>query len=213
MPEIELHKQVVFPLLRAKMARNVQYVHGSFEKGKDILYNCFGFHGQSRLEVWQVKNQPFSGRAGDKNHVAEVLTQLSKQCRYTEIRNPETGRSERPRGVVLYSTYDLPDKDTLGLGRFFQELDELECDFIGPDKLIDQLKEHLRDLHADYAFPGGGLFRVIRRYVDVHHEALAFDLRSNQRKALKDCFVNLGVGQAGQTLDRLARGELLTTAQ
>ncbi|MGQ0634848.1 MAG: hypothetical protein ACT4QC_09575 [Planctomycetaceae bacterium] len=61
LPETAVHAEFVFPLLRAMKFRNVQYVHGTFERGKDLLFQYLNPFGSLELAVCQVKNAPFSG--------------------------------------------------------------------------------------------------------------------------------------------------------
>jgi hypothetical protein len=206
MPEVELHKQVVHLLLKRLGATHVEYVHGSAEKGKDFIYVCLDFQRRPRLEVCQVKNTPFTGRAGD-NHPGTVLNQLI-QCRSYEVRNPASGKIERPRGVVLYSTYELPEKDIAGGRSLLDEIERNDCEFVGPVAFVRLVREYLPELYAEFAFPGGGVFRFIARYVNTHHEAEAFGLRSEELRPLAEFFVNLGVAQGGGMLERLAAGDV-----
>jgi NACHT domain len=206
-PEPELQTDVVIPLLKNQGAKCVECVHGPTEKGKDIVYVHEDFDGDDRLVVCQVKNQPFSGRAGD-DHAISVLSQLI-QCRAYEVRNPITNLMQRPQGVVLLSTYDLPQKDLAAAGRLLQEMKEKECKFVGPEELVKKVKRYLPEVYADFAYPGGGLYRLIRRYVNTHHEAAAFDLQPSDERSLADFYINLGLTQTGQLLDGLARGDVV----
>src|SRR5689334_22794111 len=63
MTETRLHREVIQPRLRHMGADNVQYTHGQTEKGKDFVYTINDFYGDPQLQVCQVKNEPFSGRA------------------------------------------------------------------------------------------------------------------------------------------------------
>jgi hypothetical protein len=193
MTEDKLRKEVVIPLLKKQGATHIELVHGAFEKGKDIIYIHSDFHNHARLEVCQVKNQPFSGRAGDDNPVT-VLSQL-QQCRKIEIRNPAKNTTERPRGVVLLSTYEIPTKDTYGADRLLKQIEEDDCLFIGPEEFVKKIETYLPELFEDLAFPGGGIFGLLRRYVDVHHESIAFGINSTEQRPLTDFYINLGMAQ------------------
>ncbi len=72
--EVELHEQVFKPLLAAKGAMHIEYLHGSAERGKDFRYVWRDIHGNFVLEVCQVKNAPITGDSGSSSNVTTVLS-------------------------------------------------------------------------------------------------------------------------------------------
>jgi hypothetical protein len=205
MTEVDLHNDVVGPLLKAQGVRHVERVHGTTEKGKDFIYvHRDPFHGIDSLEVMQVKNSPFSTKS-NYDHPSTVLSQLL-QCETTEVRNPETNQLQVPHRIILLSTYELPERTISGAGPLLDKLNASKCLFIGPEKLLDRVRQFLPSLYADFAYPGSGLYRAMRRYVDIHHEALAFDLPAHASKSLGAFYVNLGLTNTGRVMYRLASG-------
>lgn len=205
MPERRLHTETIVPLLKARGASHVQYVHGAFERGKDIVFVSEDFYGDPRLEVCQVKNEPFTGRATDSNFTFGLLNQLN-QAREIEVLNPATHTLERPAAVSLISTYAIHDKDVAGASAFLAKLKSNSVKIVGPDDLLRLLKRYLPTYYAEIACPGEGLVKALRTHLAFHQEAAAFDLSS--KRALSDFFVNLGLVTAGTVLRRLADGRL-----
>jgi|GEM_PF-3442032 len=205
MSEIDLHKRVVVPLLKNMSFRYVRYVHGSFERGKDLLYLSEDAYGDWRVEVCQVKNSPFTGRATSSASTSTTLTQL-QQCRHTSVLNPLTHKMEVPKAVVLLTTHAIPDRDVAGTDDFLIALDRLECKIVGPERLVTLIEQYLPDYYSETVFPGESMLEAMKQYVNVHHEARAFRIR-NPRPIDQWC-VNLGASDAGSTLDRLSKKRL-----
>jgi hypothetical protein len=205
MKEVDIHQQIIMPLLHDMGMSHVRYVHGSYERGKDILYLSRDSFGDDRLEVCQVKNEAFTGQAGDKNSTTAALHQLV-QSRTTEVLNPATNRMELPLGVVLWTTYPLPDRTVAGAGALLDEIHRTQCKIIPPEKFARLLKEHSPNVYAELAFPGQGFARAMRMYVSSHREASAFDLV--RQRDLDDFFINLGMVHSGAWLPKIAKGEL-----
>ena len=133
MDEVDIHKEVIWPLLKVLGATHVEYVHGPTEKGKDFIFVHPDFHGNARLEVCQVKNEPFRGRAGN-DHVSAVLNQMI-QCVGYEVLNPCTQKLELPKGAILYSMYELPEKGISGASGLLASFQKNNCEFVGPVKI------------------------------------------------------------------------------
>lgn len=192
MSEPELHREIILPILQ-RMATHVRYVHGASERGKDFVYVTRDAYGDSVLEVCQVKNGPFSGRAGTKRNTASLLDQL-RQSRNYEVLNPETNRKERPQVVSLWTTYPISDRDTADGAGLLNELSAMRCKIVTPEKLVSLLKQYAGSLYDDIAYPGHGIVRELMRYLDRHHESPAFDLSTE--KMLTAFFVNIGIATA-----------------
>lgn len=199
MKETVLHKRVIGPLLKAMGAKHLEYLHGPNERGKDFVYLARGFYGQDQLTVCQVKNKPFSGRAADSESVTAVLNQLV-QCRKTLVLNPATGQKELPEHVVLITAYGLPDAPLSDGGVLLQEIRTNACEIIGPERLVDLVREHLQELYYDIALPGTGIQRALAHYLGKHHEAAAFSLSPERDRF----FVNLGVAGASDLVHALS---------
>jgi asparagine synthetase B (glutamine-hydrolysing) len=148
MTETELHTEIIIPLLQEGIGTHVQYLHGNFEREKDLLFIGTDSFGEPTLEVCQVKNTRFSGSAGSENAVA-VLNQL-QQCRDLEVLNPRTTLKERPHWVVLISTYDIPDKDLADGKSFLDNLRANRCKFVPPGTLLKLLEKHLPEVYRDF---------------------------------------------------------------
>jgi hypothetical protein len=110
MPETKLTKELIIPLLQCMGATHVDYLHGSSEKGKDIIFLKQDMFKQ-KLVACQVKNDKFTGKASSPSNTTAVLNQLL-QCRNTHILHPVTHQKQLPNEVVLITTFPVPDKDT-----------------------------------------------------------------------------------------------------
>ena len=204
--EVELHTRIVIPLLRALGAEAVTYVHGAFERGKDIIYvRKDSFYGDSSLEVCQVKNQRFSGNATSSNNTIGVLTQL-EQARKTKVLNPLTSKKELPNAVVLLTTYDLPDKDVADCDTYLDSLSAKRIKVIGPEKLVELLRTNLFEEYIRFASDGDVAAQSMYVYVNTRHESAAFD--SSHRRDLESFFINLGIAAPDSVLSRIDNGTL-----
>lgn len=197
-----LHTVVVLPLFKAMGFRHVQYVHGAFERGKDILYCTQDSYDDIRLEVCQVKNTAFTGKATSRENTNTVLSQL-KQCREYEVLNPELSLKERPQGVVLLTTYPLPDKDLADAGCFLRELRKESIKVIPPDKFIDLIEKHLPDYFMETVSPGHVIFRGLLSHLNKHQEHAAFEIM--HARELNSYFVNLSMSPSGSVLSFLSK--------
>lgn len=189
MPEVNLHTEIVIPLLKGMNFTHIRYLHGANERGKDILYIAKDAFGKSYVGVCQVKNEPFSGRASSKTHTIGILNQL-KQCCSIEVHNPETHQNELPQEIVLLSTYPFPNKDIIGASSLLDELKRLRCKLIEPETLVNLIKEKIPEVYARFTYSGEGLIKEISTYVNIHHEAAAFGI--SRKKKLSDFYVDLG---------------------
>jgi hypothetical protein len=190
MTEDDLRTKIVMPLLEHLGAGSIRDLHGSSERGVDLVYVLEDKLGKRDLEVAQIKNSSFSGKSQSRRNTIAILTQLI-QCRQRRVLHPETHRKERPNSVALWTTYPLPDKDTADAGDLLEEIDSQRVRIIGPDRLVELLESWMPFLYEELAFPGHGLTRAIAGYVSVHREANAFDVVSAKR--LADFFVNVSV--------------------
>jgi hypothetical protein len=86
------------------------------------------------------------------------------------------------------------------------QLSSSQCEVIGPCDLVALFKNHMHDVYLDIALPGQGLVHAIRRYVEVHHEAAAFEL--TEARTVSTFFVNLGLATFGGNAHRLTTGTL-----
>lgn len=75
-PEVELTRRVVIPLLKVLGSTQVEYNHGVGEYGKDI--NCWRIDeiGEPELTVAQVKHYKPSKRPSDSNAFQTAVNQL-----------------------------------------------------------------------------------------------------------------------------------------
>ncbi|MCZ6529587.1 MAG: NACHT domain-containing protein [Chloroflexi bacterium] len=190
MSEIKLHTEVINPLLLL-LASHVRYVHGSEERGKDFVYVTKDELGDSVLQACQVKNTPLTGRASSSVHTVALLTQL-RQCRELLVLNPETHLKEKPQVVSLWTMYPLPEKDTADSSELLGSLRHLQCKIVGPEKIVQLVEKHMPEYFQRIAYSGSGLAKTLRIYVDIHHEAEAFDVQRPRR--LSEIFVSIGVG-------------------
>lgn len=202
MDERLLHTEVVIPLFRNMDFKNVRYLHGPSEKGKDLVFNVNDGYGGLRLEVCQVKNSPFTGKASSKDNTFTVLRQL-QMCRQYEVLNPSNNQKEKPQGVVLFTTYELPDRDTADAGIFLDELRAQSIKVLGPDTILDLVQEYLPGLYNETAFPGTAISARLSQYLDTHHESSAFGLTTARK--LTSFFVNLSLTPVGSILHAIQR--------
>lgn len=203
--EVTVHKEVIFPLLRAMQMRNVEYVHGPDERGKDIKFNRLDEFESELLDVCQVKNQPFSGNAAAETNTFAMLNQL-RQCRSIEILNPATNRLQTPDNVWLISTYPLPDKDTIGATKLFDDLAELSARIVWPDKLVTLIRRHLPAFYDRHTASGEFISHRLLEYLDQHHESRAFD--TSLHRKLSHFFVNLAATPRQSDLNRIGARQL-----
>jgi len=209
MAEVDLHKAVIFPLLRAMGFQHVQYVHGAFERGKDIIYNASDEFGDPLLSVCQVKNAPFSGDATSENNTLAALNQL-RQCRVTQVLDPLTNTLQLPQRVLLLSTFIIPDKDVAGVGRLLDALraEGIECK--GPDKPADLIRQKLPALYSSIAFPGAAIMDALNSYVNTHHEYSAFhSSRMRPLASFSSFFTALSVVLPDTLMEHVASGSLV----
>lgn len=202
MPEVELHSKVVIPLLKKMPFECVRYVHGVFERGKDLIYLSRDAYGDEQLEVCQVKNGPFTGKAGRKTNTIDALSQI-RSCRMTEVLNPKTNQKEKPQAVVLLTTYPLTDKDTADRGGLLQELKELECKIVGPEKLVDLIAEWVPDIYEEIALLDLGIKRGIASYLRISYEMGVFQLA--RTICILDYYVNLEIVKKKVNVDLMLR--------
>lgn len=188
LPETKLHTKIVIPLLKSIGFSHIRYLHGSAEKGKDLCYIVEDNFGDKYLEVCQVKNEPFSGKAIHANNTISTLTQL-RQCKNIEVFNPLTTKNELPQSAVLMTTYPLPDKDIQGASKLLDELHRERCKIVTPEKFIELIKLYLSEEYNSYAFPGKGLSKKLCSYVSIHREAIAFGL---QQRNIDEFYINIG---------------------
>lgn len=187
--EVDLCRKIVDPLLR-QIGSNVQYVHGNTEEGKDFIFTTKDAYGDLLLEVCQVKNAPFSSKAGHRSNLITLLQQLT-QCKNLEVTNPATHLNELPQFVSLITTYPLPQKGTKSAGILLNKLKQENCKIIGPDKFLFLLKTYLPKLYNSLAYPGAGISKSLLIYVNTHHESMAFGI--DQRRPLPSFYVDLGI--------------------
>ena len=204
MKEADLTKKVIIPILKGMGASHVRYLHGSFERGKDLACVFADSYGDGQLEVCQVKNEAFSDRAGANSHTASVLAQV-QQARRTEVLNPQTNCKELPQAVRLWTTYPLPDKGTADMGAFLSKLRADNCRVVTPEKLVALFRQYLPDLYEQIAFPGQGISRGLVSFLNSHHEASAFEVKAVRH--LSDFFVDLGLSQRLKQRNRPDRAE------
>ena len=203
MDERVLHKRVIMPVLKQKGATHVRYVHGAFERGKDIVYVYRDFDDDLCLRVCQVKNEKLTGSTSSPSSAMGVLRQL-EQCRDTAVLNPVTNTKELPQEVALYTTYPIPDHAVADGAAFLERLRATRCKVLGPEALLSQIGKYLPQLYGELAIPGSSLSRAMERYVVVHREADAFDLEPTRH--LADIFVNLGMAPGSAILKTLLSG-------
>ena len=80
-----MHTKVVIPFFQAHGATHCRHVHGSFERGKDVVFLMpDNIVDDPQLAVCQVKNEKLTGRAGGHSSAHTVLNQLL-QCKETEV--------------------------------------------------------------------------------------------------------------------------------
>ncbi|NQT12496.1 MAG: NACHT domain-containing protein [Planctomycetes bacterium] len=203
MDERLLHNRVIMPVLKAKGATHVRYVHGAFERGKDIIYVYRDFDDDLCLRVCQVKNEKLTGKASGPSSAMGVLRQL-EQCRETAVLNPVTNTKELPQEVALYTTYPIPDHAVADGAAFLDRLRATRCKVFAPEALVNQIRDSLPQLYAELAIPGSSVAQAMERYVVVHREAVAFDLEPTRH--LADIFVNLGLAPSSTALKALLSG-------
>lgn len=193
MTEEEFRRIVVAPLLQA-MGTHVTETHGVDEEGKDFTYMAKDHVGFDILIACQVKNEKLTGDSSrGAGNVTVVLNQLL-QCVALEALNPVTNLRERPQAAYMISTYPLPDGKTKSAGRLLAELREKQCQFIGPEKLIELLKSKTPHVYEALVLPGQQVGRAIGEYVALHREAEAFGLSPERR--LSEFFVDLDAATA-----------------
>ncbi len=205
MAETQIHTRVIIPLLKARGASHVRYVHGSFERGKDIIYVYSDFHGEPCLGVCQVKNEKLTGKSGATSSAMTVLTQL-QQCRNTRVLHPATTTKCLPDEVVFYTPFPIPDAPLADAGTFLEQLRANGIRVISPERLDEQIEESLADLFAELAHPGGNISQAIHRYVASHREAGAFELTTTRK--LCDFYINLDVAPTSSILGAILDGRL-----
>ncbi|MGQ0634849.1 MAG: NACHT domain-containing protein [Planctomycetaceae bacterium] len=146
-----------------------------------------------------------SGNVTHANNTTGVLIQL-EQCKATKVLNPETHLPQLPDTVYLISTYPVPDKDVAGADSLLENLRKMGVRIIGPDALVDLIRQHMPDAFDDVASPGHGFMLRYSAYLNQHHEVSAFAPRSE--RTLDAFFVNLGFAPHECTASRLSRGDL-----
>ncbi len=203
--EVTLQEEVLFPLLRAMNFRNVEHVHGPLERGKDLKFNFTDSFGGSLLGVCQVKNEPFTGNAQGTPNVTGLAVQL-KQCKMTQLLNPDNGRLQTPDSVWLVTTYPLPDKDTIGMPALFDELAAHSVRVVWPDDLVNLISSKLPLLYDRHAAHGQFIGHRLLEYLDQHHEARAFE--SSLTRRMTQFFVNIVAIPRGSLLKKLKRKKL-----
>ena len=202
--ESELTQEVIMPLLRNMGFTHIQYVCGSGERGKDLIYMGKDCYGLSELHVCQVKNQKFSDRAHDSSNTRGVLRQI-QDCRDVSVLNPETQLIQIPDRVVLISTWPLPDSHLRGAETLLEQLRSERCRVIGPDDLISLIMKSLPEYYQENIDPTEAIPPTMLAHLNKHHEAAAFELQ--QTKSLREFFVSLGMSDIAKTGQRMAAAE------
>ena len=101
-----------------------------------------------------------------------TLHQLN-QCLVTEVLNPDSNLKEVPVGVVLISTYDIPDKDTADAGRHLAELKRKGVKFVTTDSFIELIRQHLDAPPPTFKSLKAGVPKKVERVVRATLEKTA----------------------------------------
>lgn len=189
MDERKIHTSIVIPMLKNMGCLHIEYLHGAFEKGKDLVYSFRDHFGDSYIEVCQIKNQPFSGKANSDNNTIAVLSQL-KQCKNIEVFNPIAKKNELPQSIILLTTYPIPTKDTVGASKLLEELHTERCKIVSPQQFVNLIKVHLPDVYNSLAYPGQDINHKLCSYACVHKEYEALGLLTKRK--IENVYVNVG---------------------
>lgn len=200
MPEKQLHTKVIIPLLKSMGFRGVRYIHGSYERGKDIVYVTGDSYGDDRLEVCQVKNDCFTGKSNSSTNTMTVLSQI-RSCRMIEVLNPVTNQKEIPQGVVLFTTYPLTDKDTADGGNVLKQLKEMECKIVTPEKLVSLIENFTPEVYEQIGLLSRSIKRAMANYIRKSTEASAF--RISRIVSVLDYYVNLEIARKKEEVDKI----------
>jgi hypothetical protein len=176
MVEVAFHNRIVKPFLLAIGAQNLQYTHGSNERGKDFLYTVRSAYGKDELHACVVKNGKFNARANDSNSVQTALGQIQTSRKVVSL-NPLTGNHEIPRSVCFISTHDIPDKATGNYARQLSELSEY-CTFLTGEAFAKKFCELCNGTFRETLKPGSFISSCILKEVGQHSEAVVFKLPS-----------------------------------
>jgi hypothetical protein len=191
--ETTLHVEVILPLLK-HMFTSVRYVHGTLERGKDILYISETPFGTHELHVCQVKNAPFDARATSPASFAYTANQLI-QAAQTKVLNPETNQLTLPDRVVLLSTYPVEDRVVAGADYTLNELQVKHCTILPPERLAHLIRQHLPDYYSKAVGTGVDVFAKLRTYVGAHREAEAFGARNERERFRINVDIEFAVDQ------------------
>jgi hypothetical protein len=210
MHETQIHKDVIHPLLIALGFKDISYVHGPQERGKDFVYIEFDRYNIPRLHVCQVKNQPMTGQARHRESVTEVMNQLV-QCSNYEVLNSRSNAKELPWQITLYTTYPLPDAALADAQPLLDLIRRSRIIVVGPEQLVELIQTRLPQLFADLVFPQHSQLAQLRAYLDKHHESIAFD--THTARTLSSFFTPIDVTPIQSWARELQRGRLALDIQ
>jgi hypothetical protein len=139
--EVDLHREIIKPLLNEMGATHVMYCHGTRELGKDFYYLMAGAYGRTELHALQVKNKPFNASSGSPDSIHTLLSQV-EIARDKPIAHPVTQKSSPPDRIVVMSPYGLLDSVLLGTESRITNLSRYVIFYCG---------EHFADLVSTYS--------------------------------------------------------------
>ncbi|GEM_PF-1728766 len=108
MPENDMTKNVIIPLLKYLGYKKVEFYGGTNEEGKDIVFWEVSKLGVEKLHVAQVKHFKLSNKASGNDSFQTVVNQLA-MCFEKKILCTNK-QSHHPKEALLISTYPIDTK-------------------------------------------------------------------------------------------------------
>lgn len=148
MPENELSKKIIIPLLEALGYHKVEFFGGPSEEGKDIVCWEYDKMGDLKLIVAQVKHFKFTSKAADTKGLQTVVNQLITCFKKTLLYTDKT--THLPSEAFLITTHLVNTKSLQSRFGNYQDLPDSKIKIIDGYKLATLILQHIPSIANDY---------------------------------------------------------------